>query len=136
MIKLSELNPKGFALSAEVEAELNKLCVALNVVRAAYGKPMVVTSGYRSLDDHKRIYAEKNAARAKQGLKPLHVPTASKHLYGQAVDISDPGGHLWRWLQANQTVLEKAGLWCETRQGNWQHFQTLPPGSGKRWFNP
>jgi hypothetical protein len=37
-------------------------------------------------------------------------------------------------------LLESIGLWCEERQGNWQHLQCLPFGSYKpgqtRWFNP
>lgn len=117
---------------------LEELRKKLDKVRAAYGKPMIVTSGYRSEVDHKRIYSEINAKRRKAGLPEIRVPTASKHLYGQACDISDPKQELQKWIKDNVAVLEEIGLWCEdfSATKTWIHFQSIPPKSGKRFFLP
>ncbi len=121
MISASELNPHGYPVTPEIAGNLDKLLVAINKVRSAWGKPLTVTSGLRSDADQARINPK---------------APKSKHLIGAAVDISDPSGALYDWLKANPEVLEDAGLWCEERQGGWQHFQVIPPGSGKRWFIP
>jgi hypothetical protein len=61
----------------------------------------------------------------------------SRHLFGQACDVSDPDGKLMDWCIANEKVLEKVGLWCEVRDDKKRvHFQIVPPQSGKRFFNP
>jgi hypothetical protein len=60
----------------------------------------------------------------------------SAHLKGCAVDIYDPDGDLYKWVKDNEALTAEVGLWMEERQGPWQHFQTYPPASGKRWFNP
>ena len=82
---------------------------------------MIVTSGVRSEADQARI--NPSAPR-------------SKHIIGAAVDIADADGSLYAWCKENEAELEAAELWCEERQGGWQHFQCIPPKSGKRWFNP
>lgn len=113
---------------------LEALLKAINVIRNAYGKSMIVTSGYRSMQDHLRIYSQKGIT------DTAKIPMRSKHLIGAAVDISDPDKALYNWCKANDAVLRDAGLFLEERQGNWQHFQCLPFGSfrpgGSIWFNP
>jgi hypothetical protein len=134
MIKLTELNPKGFALSDEQAKNLEVLCDRLNVVRKAWGKPMYITSGFRSEADHRRIYKEKAA---REGKSVVRVPMGSQHLKGAAADIFDANGALTRWLKANPDILEKAELWCEDDPATPRvHFQIFPPKSGKRWFKP
>jgi len=49
----------------------------LDSLRSLYRKPMIVTSGYRSMERHKAIYKE-------LGKEP---PMGSMHLYGRAADI-------------------------------------------------
>jgi len=102
------------------------------------------TSGIRTWEDHTRIY--KNLAKNKK--RPFEdgiyieskVPKKSKHLFGQAVDIYDPGLKITAWLKANPEVLEELGLWCEEGNSNWVHFQIVPHGSWKpgedHWFIP
>ncbi len=131
MIKLEELNPKKFKTTPEIDANLDELCRRLNLVRAAYGKPMKITSGLRDMEDHKRIYRNKGIADDK-------IPMGSKHLFGQAADIFDPKQELQTWCLLNVDKLEEFGLWCESFEVtlNWVHMQIIPPKSGKRFFKP
>ena len=129
MITLKELNPKNYPVTPEIEENLQKLHKAMNIIRSAYGKPMIVTSGLRDVEHHKNIYRKK-------GISEDKIPMGSKHLVGAACDIYDPTGELHQWCRDNPEILEQAGVWLETRQGNWQHFQIEPPKSGNRWFNP
>lgn len=134
MISLSELNPKGSALTPAQEANLKVLHVRINQIRAAWAKPMIVTSGFRSMDDHKRVYTQ---LAKRRGVTFIRIPSGSKHLSGQAVDIADPDGSLMKWCKVNLPLLELAQLWCEEPDDQKRvHFQTIPPGSGKRFFKP
>lgn len=132
MIKESEINPKGYDLTDEQAANLAILLERINKVRAAYGKPMSVSSGVRSMADHLRIYKEKGITDQSK------IPMKSRHLLGAAVDIRDPDLKLAEWVKANEKVLEEAELWCESLDATkgWVHFQIFPPASGKRFFNP
>lgn len=125
MITMRELNRRGFATTPEIDANLVELLRRINLVRLAYAKPMVVTSGLRSREHQIKVYAAK-------GVPADKVPLKSKHLTGQAVDIRDEG-QLYRFLQDNPDVLERAGLWCYRGKG-FIHFQSVPPKSGRRWF--
>lgn len=126
-IKLSELNKKGYKMSAIVEGNLQNLCERLNKVRKAWGKPMIVTSGLRSEQQ------QQDLIKAGKSNAPK-----SKHLQGLAADIADPNGELGRWCLENVSVLEEAGLWLEHPDytPNWVHFQSSPPNSGRRFFKP
>lgn len=106
-----------------------------NAFRTAYGKPLRVTSGYRSLEDHLRIYAAKGIT------DHAKIPMKSLHLSGQAVDlvpIEDPIEHLHEWVLSNIKLMEAIGFWMEDFgvTKTWTHLQTLPPSSGKRFFLP
>lgn len=123
--------------SGEIQSNLKTLLERVNKIRAAYGRPMTPTSGLRTMEDHMRIYREK-AAKAGVPFDESKVPKKSRHLYGQAVDISDPDRQLQTWCKANEATLASVGLWMEdfSATPNWCHFQTVPPASGKRWFMP
>jgi len=82
-----------------------------------------VNSGWRP--------AAVNAATPNAALK-------SKHMTGQAVDISDPEGDLDTWCMAHLEVLDRLQLWLEhpgSTKG-WCHVQTIAPKSGNRVFYP
>ena len=112
-------------------ANLRILFERINKIRAYYGKTMLPTSIYRTMQDHLRIYAEMGITDKSK------IPMKSKHLFGQAIDIADPSGSLMSWCKANQSVLETVGLWCEEKDKIARvHFQIVPPASGKRFFNP
>lgn len=116
---------------------IEELVKRLNIIRTKRGLPMIVTSGFRSMFDHKRIYSELNAKRRSQNLPELKIPMSSEHLRGNAADISDPDGSLHAWCKANESILEEVGLWCEEKDSQARvHFQTKPPKSGKRFFYP
>lgn len=135
MIYLHELirqQDKDIPISAETEANLDELLIRLNKVRAAYGKPMIVTSGLRTIKHHLEIYAAKGITDRKK------IPMKSNHLYGRAADISDTKHELQEWCVKNEALLEEIGLWMESFvfTKTWVHFQIVPPLSGRRWFMP
>lgn len=134
MISLHELNPKACNLNSEQDANIHILLERINLIRTAWGKPMTVTSGFRSLEDHKRIYMD---LAKKRGTENIRIPMGSAHLKGCACDISDPDGKLYEWCQKNISKLEEAKLWCEEKDDQARvHFQIYPPASGKRFFKP
>jgi uncharacterized protein YcbK (DUF882 family) len=135
MISLKELlnNKYQFiTLPKEHQENLKILLEKINQVRLLYGKPMIVTSGYRSMEDHLRIYAAKGITDKSK------IPMQSKHLIGAACDIADPKKELQTWILNNLPKIEAIGLWMEdfNYTPNWVHFQILPPKSNKRFFIP
>jgi GH24 family phage-related lysozyme (muramidase) len=93
---------------------------------------MTVTSGHRTIADHLRIYAEKGITDKDK------IPMGSKHLTGQAIDVSDADGSIGEFLAKNPHLLEEAGLYIEDPKETpgWVHFQTVKPTLGKAIFKP
>jgi uncharacterized protein YcbK (DUF882 family) len=137
-ITLKELT-KGYnfaSLPSSHRDNLEVLHERINKIRTAWAKPMSVTSGYRSLEHHLRVYKDIAAAKG-QPFDKDRVPMGSKHLIGAAVDIYDHDGSLHDWCMANVPLLESVGLWCEVKDKQPRvHFQILPPRSGSRFFKP
>jgi len=134
MISMSELLSGQCSFNEctdEQKANLTELLRRVNIVRSAYGKPMTVTSGLRTMKHHLNIYARK-------GIYPPKVPMKSNHLFGRAVDFADGNGALKAWVLNNMKVMEDAGLWMEdfSFTKSWLHVQIVPPKSGKRFFKP
>lgn len=133
MVTLNELlgKYKFEDQSKDIQDNLLILLDHINNIRTAYDKPMIVTSGLRTMEDHLRIYAEKGIT------DPKLIPMKSKHLFGQAVDVLDEDLTLTAWLKQNDSqILVDNELWCEEGNSNWVHFQIIAPKSGKRWFVP
>ena len=114
-------------LSDELKTNLEKLTAALNEVRKAYGKAMIVSSGYRS--------PAKNAA--------IGGAKKSLHMTCLACDFKDTDGKLDAWCLANQDLLEKLGLWQEHPDATpgWCHIDlgtrdTTKKREYKRVFKP
>ena len=124
---MKELNKKEIKVSNIIESNLLTLQNRLNKLRAAWGKPMIVSSGLRCEEQQKNLI--------KSGKS---TATKSRHLIGCAADIADADGELKEWLKANPWVLETCELWCEHWESTptWVHFQIVPPASGSRWFKP
>lgn len=103
---------REYPLSHELEGNLIRLLLALDIFRAAYRRPMYVSSGYR----------------------PGHYNTAaggaekSAHPQCEACDFHDPDGALKHFALANLELLERAGLYMEepARTPTWIHLQTRP----------
>jgi uncharacterized protein YcbK (DUF882 family) len=113
---------KESELDAELLTNAKLLLKKVNLIREAYGKPMYVSSGYRSPE------VNKAAGGAKK----------SNHMLCLAVDIADASGVFKKWLVANTTLLEQVGIWCEHPDATptWAHLQIVPPRSGNRFFKP
>lgn len=120
-------------LSIEQQHNLEDLKAKLNIVRLAWNKPMIITSGFRTIYQHRLIYS-------KQGNdKP---PMGSSHLIGCGADCYDPYRTLQLWCEHNQDLIRKTGLWMEDfkHTPTWVHFQSKPYKSFKEgkslWFTP
>lgn len=108
-------------LSPELIVNTNTIITRTNDLLERFGEFRNCNSGYRTQEDQMRINPK--------------APN-SKHLLCLAIDLEDRDGKLNNYCKKNPKVLEDIGLWCEERQGNWQHLQAVPPASGKRWFFP
>lgn len=111
---------RGQACPAEYEENLEKLLLALNKFRAVYGKPMIVTSGYRSTAHNSKVGGKARSA----------------HLSCQAADFADRDGGLANFCLENIGLLESCGLWMEDPRytSGWIHLQSRP--ASKRVFIP
>ncbi len=105
----------------QISDNLDDLLVRINVIRTAYNKPMIVSSGFRP--------PSINAG------TPGAAPH-SNHMLGLAVDIQDLDGALWNWCMQNLQLFKDNGLYLEDRRWTkgWCHWQSIKPGSGKRIF--
>jgi len=120
-----------------IQQNMQESLIKFNQFRTIYGKPVIVTSGFRALQHHMDIYRAK-------GYKDERVPLKSKHLYGYAIDISDPDGTLYQFIVDNPDIMEQCDLYYElgTNRGSskWVHLQSVPFGSyregGPRGFWP
>lgn len=113
---------KGQKIDESLEGNLEKLLTALNRFRAVWGKPMIVTSGYRSPAHNALVGGAKR----------------SNHMKCLAADFADPDESLDAFCQTNLKLLEDCGLWLESpmHTKGWCHLQAVPPKSGKRIFIP
>lgn len=112
------LNP----LTEEMQNNLEGLLIAANKFRDFYGKPLIVSSGYRPAAENT------SAGGAKK----------STHLVCQAIDFNDKSKELKDWLKKNPDILEKCNLYQESPDytPTWVHIQTRKTASGKRIFIP
>lgn len=123
LVTRRELNSHDYPLTPEQSANFEHLYLAINKLRELYGKPMIITSGVRTIEDQKRI-------------NPRAMGSA--HTKAAACDIADPDGALDRWCLDNLPLLTECGLYLEdpSMTPRWTHLQVLPPRSGNRVFVP
>jgi len=134
MVEVSDLLLEDEITSIPIHYRMNLLILAkkMTMIEQASGIPLKVTSGFRTMKNHMRVYLKK-------GITDItKIPVRSKHLTGEACDIEDKGKELQEWCLANESLLIKLELWIEnfTLTPNWVHFQSSPPKSGKRFFIP
>lgn len=131
MITAKELNPKNFQMNDEQQQNANILLEKMNVIRKEWNKPMTITSGFRSREDHLRIYKE-IAKNNGVEFDESKVPMKSKHLGAAACDVLDSDGSLMQWCRDNEAFLKDLGIWVEDDVSVPRvHFQILPYGSYK-----
>lgn len=99
----------GKACPMEFQQNLSKLLKALNKFREAYGKPMIVTSGYRTKIKNEEIGGAKNSA----------------HCVCLAADFADTDRALTSFILERPQILEECGLWAEefASTPTWVHLQ-------------
>lgn len=96
----------------------------IDVVRDAFGAPLIITSGYRSPDYNVSIGGSQRSA----------------HCEGRAVDLNDPDANLARFLLSERglSLLASLSLYMEHpnyTQG-WIHLTSRAPASKRRVFIP
>ena len=113
---------KGQEVSADLEPLLIDYLERINRLRAVYGRPMYVTSGYRSREYNAQIGGAANSA----------------HCVCQAADFADNDAALKNWILENVSVLAACDLYCEdfAATPGWVHIQSRPVPSGNRIFKP
>src|ERR1043165_8592753 len=84
-------------LDAKLEMNLTALLHALNQLRTLYGKPMIVTSGYRPFAVNLKYGGAKR----------------SNHMKCLACDFRDDDGSLDQWCIDHLKDLERFGLYLE-----------------------
>lgn len=111
-----------FPLTPELETNLSKLLLAINLFRRKYGKPMIINSGYRP------GYYNTTAGGS---------PT-STHITCEAVDIRDIDRSLTNYILSHPSILVDCDLYMEEPAATptWVHLQTRPTKSGRRIFIP
>lgn len=120
MITKQELLNVCFGGQPVWDGNAEQLLTAVNIVRAAYGRPMYPSCFYRTV--------AWDRAKGRSG--------KSQHCLGRACDFRDPDGTLDAWCMANLDVLTKAGLWLEhpNYTKGWCHLDLKERKN--RVFNP
>jgi hypothetical protein len=117
-----------YPLTVELALNLADLLCRVNFLRAIYGHPLSVSSGYRPGHFNKAAGGAKN----------------SSHLTCEAVDLRDPNGHFARWIVLQGELLERLDLYVEDPlpapgykgTPGWVHIQSRKVPSGNRIFRP
>jgi hypothetical protein len=70
--------------------------------------------------------------------KQVGGSSQSKHLFAQAIDVSDPDHVFNKWLCSNVGLLRERGCAIESPMATpgWTHLQTIIPNSGNIIFSP
>lgn len=101
-----------YPLDAQLEHNLARLLVAVNKLRAEYGRPITVTSGYRPGRFNTAAGGAKRSA----------------HLRCLAIDLADPKGELAKWALERLPDLQKWGLLGvedPSRTPGWLHLDLI-----------
>jgi hypothetical protein len=113
---------RGVEIPEAMEGNLKVLLERLNKFRAWYGKPMIVTSGYRDPGRNAEVGGS----------------TQSSHMTCQAADFRDTDGLIAARVLANREKLVEFDLYMEDPEftKGWCHLQWRPTRSGNRVFKP
>lgn len=106
---------------------------------------MTIDRANRLIDEFQTDSGDHEVRKVNSGWRPPQInattPNAaakSRHMTGEAIDISDPEGDLDEWCMDNLPILQAIGLWMEhpSATKGWCHVQIVAPKSGKRVFYP
>jgi hypothetical protein len=108
---------------------------------------LTVECANRLLEEYEKATSDATPRNVNSGWRPAAInastPKAakrSKHMTGEAIDLSDDDGSLDAWCvsPAGLLALASCGLWLEHPDATprWCHTQTIPPKSGRRVFHP
>lgn len=109
-----------YPLDDVLKQNMKALLAKLDIVRLDWGKPLVISSGYRPGRYNQVAGGAKNSA----------------HLTCEAVDLVDSSGDLAAFLTEDKLVIYGLYLENPVRTPGWCHLQTRAPKSGNRIFNP
>lgn len=114
--KLEDLPP-------EHVTNINILIPKINELLERYNRPVPMNSGYRTVEDQKRINPK---------------AMKSKHMEGAAIDLGDRDHNLRYFILNNVKILEELDLYMEdpSHTATWIHLQIIPPKSKRRIFIP
>lgn len=105
--------------TSEISNNIDKLLIALNKFREAYGKPMVVSSGWRPATINASIGGAKS----------------SNHMIGLACDFKDSDRALCKFAEEcdKNGKLKEWGLWMEASSSTptWLHLDIKDRGNRK-----
>lgn len=119
----------GEKIPDEFKSNLKELLEKVLKLEKLYGKPFKITSGFRTMAHHIKVYKDKGIT------DPAKIPMKSKHLFCQAVDIYDPKFELTKFCKEHTKEMEEIGIWFEDDMSVPRlHVQIVPPGSKVRWF--
>lgn len=131
--ELTHNRDKQFPLTDEQESNLKALMSVLNKVREAYGRPMLISSGYRPAAINASVGGAKK----------------SNHLMCLAADIADKNGSFTEWVMENLDKVKECGVEAiedprytltvnkdNVRISGWIHLQIIPVKSGTFVFVP
>lgn len=116
-----------------------------DVIRANAAE--TVKRANRLIDRYQKATGDVRPRGVNSGWRPAQVNALtkgaaprSKHMTGEALDISDASKTMKAWLMtpAGQQALIECELWMEHPDATptWVHVQIVPPASGRRVFKP
>lgn len=121
-------------LPSDQQTNILQLLQKVNKLLTEFGEERGVSSGYRTMKDHLRIYEDINKKKKAAGLPEIKVPMSSEHLKGGAIDLKDVDGKLKKFC--TDAILSKYDLYMEHPDftDTWCHLQLKK--TSKRVFRP
>jgi uncharacterized protein YcbK (DUF882 family) len=136
--ELNRMADETDGVTEQILDNLKTLFHKLDKVREYFGKPITVHVCFRSMQYHLDLYKRINAKRVAQGLPEQHVPMASAHLFGMAVDfhIKDITCDDAKAKIMKDKMLE---IWSMRMEDNglnstWVHLDIRATGPSGRYF--
>jgi hypothetical protein len=120
-LKLSEFT-KGRPTTPEIDANIANTISKVDAFFMYCPDILIINSGLRDPQSNRAAGGAIN----------------STHLTGQAIDLSDKDGKIWKFVLDNLDLAQQIGLWFEDKRWTptWVHIQIVPPKSRRRIYIP